>query len=241
MSGSDARSDRIQPHWAPAPRADWEHAGALNGSELRSTASNGPVLLPRDLRPLCFRRSEGSQRPRSHRRGHWSDPSIAHNKYRQFRCPLPRAAVRGIVAYVDNDPLVLVHARALLTSHPGGMTGYVDADVRDRDAVLRGASMIPSQGPGRGRNPVPFSGGSRLLLRQNEPRPSNRARIMPAGDGKVQLIAVTTGFGTALTTAEASRRTICLWPSGSICCRPDTVRGLPVQLPNVISAALPMR
>ena len=46
--------------------AGWEHNGASNGSELRSTAPDGPVLLPLDLRLLCFRRSAGSQRPVSH-------------------------------------------------------------------------------------------------------------------------------------------------------------------------------
>ena len=44
------------------------------------------------------------------------------------------------IVYVDNDPLVLVHARALLTSSPEGVTDYVDADVRDTDAVLAGAA-----------------------------------------------------------------------------------------------------
>jgi hypothetical protein len=40
------------------------------------------------------------------------------------------------VVYVDNDPLVLTHARALLTSSPGGRTAYVDADVREPDVVV---------------------------------------------------------------------------------------------------------
>lgn len=44
------------------------------------------------------------------------------------------------IVYVDNDPLVLVHARALLTSHPDGVTDYVDADMRDTAKVLREAS-----------------------------------------------------------------------------------------------------
>ncbi|MGH3799156.1 MAG: SAM-dependent methyltransferase [Pseudonocardiaceae bacterium] len=44
------------------------------------------------------------------------------------------------VVYVDNDPLVLVHARALLTSSPEGVTDYVDADFRDPDTVLRAAA-----------------------------------------------------------------------------------------------------
>jgi len=44
------------------------------------------------------------------------------------------------VAYVDNDPLVLVHARALLTSGPEGRCGYIDADLRDPAAILAQAS-----------------------------------------------------------------------------------------------------
>jgi hypothetical protein len=44
------------------------------------------------------------------------------------------------VVYVDNDPLVLVHARALLTSSPEGATDYVDADVHDPDKILQEAA-----------------------------------------------------------------------------------------------------
>jgi O-methyltransferase involved in polyketide biosynthesis len=40
------------------------------------------------------------------------------------------------IVYVDNDPLVLSHARALLTSSPQGVTAYLDADLRDTDALL---------------------------------------------------------------------------------------------------------
>ena len=40
------------------------------------------------------------------------------------------------VVYVDNDPIVLAHARALLTSSPEGRTEYVDADLRDVASVL---------------------------------------------------------------------------------------------------------
>src|SRR5487761_1708494 len=43
------------------------------------------------------------------------------------------------IVYVDNDPMVLSHARALMTSAPGGALGYVDADVRDPSAILTGA------------------------------------------------------------------------------------------------------
>jgi hypothetical protein len=43
------------------------------------------------------------------------------------------------IAYVDNDPMVLSHARALMKSAPGGAVGYVDADVRDAAAIVAGA------------------------------------------------------------------------------------------------------
>ena len=43
------------------------------------------------------------------------------------------------VVYVDNDPLVLSHARALLTSAPEGATDYIDADARDTDRIMREA------------------------------------------------------------------------------------------------------
>src|SRR5262249_34945665 len=45
------------------------------------------------------------------------------------------------IVYVDNDPLVLVHARALLTSTPEGVCDYIDADVRDPDKILAGAAQ----------------------------------------------------------------------------------------------------
>ncbi|HEY2946954.1 MAG TPA: SAM-dependent methyltransferase [Micromonosporaceae bacterium] len=44
------------------------------------------------------------------------------------------------IVYVDNDPLVLVHARALLTSSPNGRTDYIDADARDTDKILHEAA-----------------------------------------------------------------------------------------------------
>jgi len=40
------------------------------------------------------------------------------------------------VVYVDNDPVVLTHARALLTSGPEGVTSYLDADLRDPKPIL---------------------------------------------------------------------------------------------------------
>lgn len=44
------------------------------------------------------------------------------------------------IVYADNDPLVLTHAHALLTSTPEGATDYIEADVHDPEAILRGAA-----------------------------------------------------------------------------------------------------
>ena len=52
------------------------------------------------------------------------------------------AAPESRIVYVDNDPIVLAHARALLTSDPQGATGYLDADARDTAAVLTGAAEL---------------------------------------------------------------------------------------------------
>ncbi|WP_238011125.1 SAM-dependent methyltransferase [Dactylosporangium sp. AC04546] len=46
------------------------------------------------------------------------------------------AAPASKIVYVDNDPIVLSHARALLTSTPEGRTAYVDGDLLDIDGIL---------------------------------------------------------------------------------------------------------
>jgi len=50
------------------------------------------------------------------------------------------AAPESRVVYVDNDPLVLAHARALLTSSPEGVTAYLDADIENTDTILEEAA-----------------------------------------------------------------------------------------------------
>jgi len=50
-----------------------------------------------------------------------------------------RVAPDARIVYVDNDPLVLAHARALLTSTPEGATQYIDADLREPEKILKGA------------------------------------------------------------------------------------------------------
>jgi len=53
-----------------------------------------------------------------------------------------RAAPESRVVYVDNDPIVLAHARALLVGSPEGATAYIDADLRDTDAIVREAARL---------------------------------------------------------------------------------------------------
>ncbi|MFE1950324.1 SAM-dependent methyltransferase [Streptomyces sp. NPDC059524] len=51
-----------------------------------------------------------------------------------------RIAPDARIVYVDNDPIVLTHARALLTSTAEGATNYVDADAHDPRAIVEAAS-----------------------------------------------------------------------------------------------------
>jgi len=50
-----------------------------------------------------------------------------------------RVAPEARIVYVDNDPLVLAHARALLTSSPEGACEYLDADIRNPAAIMDAA------------------------------------------------------------------------------------------------------
>ena len=53
-----------------------------------------------------------------------------------------RAAPDSRVVYVDNDPIVLLHAQALLRSTPQGATDYLQADLRDPRAILDRAAAV---------------------------------------------------------------------------------------------------
>ncbi|MEV7006078.1 SAM-dependent methyltransferase [Streptosporangium sp. NPDC051022] len=51
-----------------------------------------------------------------------------------------RVAPESRIVYVDNDPLVLVHADALLTSTPQGVTTYINADLHNPDTIVAAAA-----------------------------------------------------------------------------------------------------
>jgi hypothetical protein len=50
------------------------------------------------------------------------------------------AAPESRIVYVDNDPIVLLHAQALLTSTPEGACAYIDADVREPGKIVQAAA-----------------------------------------------------------------------------------------------------
>ena len=50
-----------------------------------------------------------------------------------------RAAPGARIVYADYDPVVLTHAKALLTSTPEGKTDYIQVDVRDPEVILSAA------------------------------------------------------------------------------------------------------
>jgi len=67
----------------------------------------------------------------------------ANNTHEVAQAVAPEARI----VYVDNDPLVLVHAQALLSSSPEGRTAYVESDLRDTSAIpgRRRASWPPAR------------------------------------------------------------------------------------------------
>jgi trans-aconitate methyltransferase len=62
----------------------------------------------------------------------------ANNTHEVAQASAPEARI----VYVDNDPMVLAHARALLTSSPEGATAYLDADLREPEKILAGATHL---------------------------------------------------------------------------------------------------
>jgi hypothetical protein len=51
-------------------------------------------------------------------------------------------AAEARVVYVDNDPIVLVHARGLLTSSPQGRTAYLEADLKDTASIVTAPHLL---------------------------------------------------------------------------------------------------
>jgi S-adenosyl methyltransferase len=105
------------------------------------------------------------------------------------------------IVYVDNDPLVLVHARALLTSTPEGACDYLDADVREPGKILAQAARTLDF-----RQPVALMMLGILGQIPDSDHPGEIIKLlmdpMPSGS----YLAVSDGVNTSETLNEASRQ-----------------------------------
>ncbi|MBW8481960.1 SAM-dependent methyltransferase [Actinomadura parmotrematis] len=93
------------------------------------------------------------------------------------------------VLYVDNDPIVLVHARALLTSAPEGATAYLDADLRDPASILGSAKLRETLDLSR---PVALTllAVLHFVTDEDEAHAIVRALLEPLAPGSVLAISV---------------------------------------------------
>ena len=146
MTGQDPTAvaiDTSKPH--PARMYDWYLGGKDNYPVDEAMGRQMLALEPRV--PVMAR----VNRAFMHRATRW----LAQQGIRQFLdigTGIPtepnlhqiaqQAAPDARVVYCDNDPIVLAHAAALLRSTPEGATEYLQADVRDPDAVIAGAKEI---------------------------------------------------------------------------------------------------
>ncbi|WP_051102473.1 SAM-dependent methyltransferase [Parafrankia elaeagni] len=96
------------------------------------------------------------------------------------------------VVYADNDPIVLAHARALLTSSPQGRTAYLDADLRDPERILGSAEVRDTLDLGR---PIALS---LIAILHFFPDPAEVADLL-----RRYLAAMPSGSYLALTHATA--------------------------------------
>ena len=135
VTGVDLRTDR--PH--PARVYDYLLGGKDNFAADREAAQRGlqanpdSRIPPREnrlflRRAVRFLAEQGIDQFLDIGTGIPSAPNV-HHVAQQIN-------PRSNVVYVDNDPIVLAHARALLTSHPDGKTDSIDADLRDVDTLL---------------------------------------------------------------------------------------------------------
>ncbi|WP_046468869.1 SAM-dependent methyltransferase [Allosalinactinospora lopnorensis] len=111
------------------------------------------------------------------------------------------------IVYVDHDPLVLAHARALLVGTPEGATDYVDADLRDPETILREAARTLDFS-----RPIALTLlGIMAHIPDNDEAHAILARLresLPSGS----YIAISDGADVAGSeTREAYSKTIRLW------------------------------
>ncbi|MFJ2113888.1 MULTISPECIES: SAM-dependent methyltransferase [unclassified Streptomyces] len=144
MTGHDAPIDMTSPH--PARVYDWLLGGTENFPVDEELARH---LLTLDPRAAAAARVNRAFTHRAVRRlattggmrqfldvgtGIPTEPGLHHTV--QEHAPDAR------VVYTDNDPAALSHARTLLRSTPQGVTEYLQADIREPEAVVEAAGKV---------------------------------------------------------------------------------------------------
>ncbi|WP_106398988.1 SAM-dependent methyltransferase [Actinocorallia populi] len=106
------------------------------------------------------------------------------------------------IVYVDNDPLVLVHAQALLTSSPEGVCDYLDADAREPEQILEKAAKTLDFD-----KPVALSvlGVLGMVWDDQEARDILRRLLEPLAPGSYLLLEDGTNTVDAAAAAEAEK------------------------------------
>ncbi len=138
VSGAWGRVDTTKPH--PARRYDYWLGGKDNFAADRASADEIAAHFP--TAPLSARENRDFLR----RAVTYLAGEAGIRQFLDIGTGIPTAnnthqvaqavAPTSRVVYVDNDPIVLAHARALLQGTDEGATTYIDADLRNPDAIL---------------------------------------------------------------------------------------------------------
>ncbi|MFE2376749.1 SAM-dependent methyltransferase [Streptomyces sp. NPDC059398] len=145
----DLRTDR--PH--PARVYDVLLGGKTNYAADRAMADQVLVNLP-SARPTAL-----ANRTFMHRATRYLAAEAGVRQFLDIGTGIPTSpnlheVAQGVapdsrVVYVDNDPIVLAHSRALHVGHPSGRTAYLDADAADPEAVLASPALHETLDLGR--------------------------------------------------------------------------------------------
>jgi hypothetical protein len=156
-AGGAARIDVTRPH--PARRYDYWLGGKDNFQADRDAAEAIAAVFPH------IRTAARENRAFMRRAVSFLAAEAGVRQFLDIGTGLPTAnnvhdVAQGIapesrIVYVDNDPLVLSHARALLTSSEQGATAYIEADARNPERILLDPAV---------RNTLDFSAPIALLL-----------------------------------------------------------------------------
>ena len=114
-----------------------------------------------------------------------------------------RLAPESRVVYVDNDPIVLAHARALLVSAQPGKTAYIGADLRDSSTILAKAAQTLDFG-----QPVAlmFLMTLQYIPDADDPHAIVRTYMDACAPGSFLVVADTTNEASGPALAEGTRR-----------------------------------